>query len=98
MHFSYREDAPLIESLDLVAEPGETIAIVGPTGAGKTTLVNLLMRFYDTDDGRITVNGIDIATMPRADLRSQLGMVLQDTWLFGAASARTSLRAARRHR
>jgi ATP-binding cassette subfamily B protein len=94
VHFSYRKDAPLIESLDLLAEPGETIAIVGPTGAGKTTLVNLLMRFYDTDDGRITVNGIDITAMPRADLRGQIGMVLQDTWLFGA-SIRENIRYGR---
>ena len=81
--FSYDPERPLIESLSLVAEPGQTIAIVGPTGAGKTTLVNLLMRFYDLDSGRITVDGRDIATMPRAELRSKFGMVLQDTWLFG---------------
>jgi ATP-binding cassette subfamily B protein len=81
--FSYRPDVPLIESLSLVAEPGQTIAIVGPTGAGKTTLVNLIMRFYELDAGRITLDGQDISSMPRADLRSQIGMVLQDTWLFG---------------
>lgn len=81
--FSYRPDVPLIESLSLVAEPGRTIAIVGPTGAGKTTLVNLIMRFYELDSGRITIDGHDIASMPRADLRSRIGMVLQDTWLFG---------------
>ena len=81
--FSYRPDVPLIESLSLVAEPGRTIAIVGPTGAGKTTLVNLIMRFYELDSGRITLDGHDISTMPRADLRSKIGMVLQDTWLFG---------------
>jgi ATP-binding cassette, subfamily B, multidrug efflux pump len=67
----------------VVAEPGQTVAIVGPTGAGKTTLVNLLMRFYDLDAGRITLDGRDIAGFPRAELRSKIGMVLQDTWLFG---------------
>ena len=81
--FSYSPDQPLIADLDLVAEPGQTVAIVGPTGAGKTTLVNLLMRFYDVDGGRITVDGHDIRDLRRADLRSQMGMVLQDTWLFG---------------
>jgi hypothetical protein len=67
----------------LVAEPGQTVAIVGPTGAGKTTLVNLIMRFYELDGGRITLDGVDIADLPRSELRSQIGMVLQDTWLFG---------------
>ncbi len=81
--FRYQADRPLIHDLSLVAEPGRTVAIVGPTGAGKTTLVNLLMRFYDLDDGRITLDGRDIAEMPRRELREQLGMVLQDTWLFG---------------
>jgi ATP-binding cassette subfamily B protein len=81
--FSYLPDRPLITDLSLVAEPGETVAIVGPTGAGKTTLVNLLMRFYELDDGRITLDGRDIASMPRRDLRDATGMVLQDTWLFG---------------
>jgi len=81
--FSYDPDRPLIESLSLVAEPGQTIAIVGPTGAGKTTLVNLIMRFYELNDGRITLDGRDISTMPRDELRSKIGMVLQDTWLFG---------------
>ncbi|HXN78243.1 MAG TPA: ABC transporter ATP-binding protein [Candidatus Dormibacteraeota bacterium] len=81
--FRYRPDQPLIEDLSLVAEPGHTIAIVGPTGAGKTTLVNLIMRFYELDGGRITLDGIDITKMRRDDLRSQIGMVLQDTWLFG---------------
>ena len=73
---------PLIRDLSLVAEPGSTVAIVGPTGAGKTTLVNLIMRFYELDGGRITLDGVDIATVPRSALRANIGMVLQDTWLF----------------
>ncbi|GEA82989.1 MAG: ABC transporter ATP-binding protein/permease [Cellulomonas sp.] len=81
--FSYREDEPLIEDLSLVAEPGQTIAIVGPTGAGKTTLVNLIMRFYELDAGRITLDGVDTRSLTRDDLRRSTGMVLQDTWLFG---------------
>jgi ATP-binding cassette subfamily B protein len=81
--FSYDPATPLIESLSLVAEPGQTIAIVGPTGAGKTTLVNLIMRFYELNAGSITLDGRDIATLPRRELRSKIGMVLQDTWLFG---------------
>ncbi len=81
--FRYKPDVPLIEHLSLVAKPGQTVAIVGPTGAGKTTLVNLLMRFYDLDGGAILVDGVDIAAVPRRDVRSKLGMVLQDTWLFG---------------
>ncbi|MGY2700445.1 MULTISPECIES: ABC transporter ATP-binding protein [unclassified Nocardioides] len=80
--FRYDVDRPLITDLSLVARPGQTVAIVGPTGAGKTTLVNLVMRFYDVDAGRITLDGVDIAGMPRAALRGQIGMVLQDTWLF----------------
>jgi ATP-binding cassette subfamily B multidrug efflux pump len=80
--FSYVEDRPLINDLSLVAEPGHTVAIVGPTGAGKTTLVNLVMRFYELDGGRIRLDGTDISTMPRGELRSRIGMVLQDTWLF----------------
>jgi ATP-binding cassette subfamily B protein len=81
--FRYKEEQPLIEHLSLVARPGQTVAIVGPTGAGKTTLVNLLMRFYELDDGTIRLDGVDIAGLPRDDLRSRIGMVLQDTWLFG---------------
>ena len=81
--FSYNPDKPLIEDLSLIADPGETVAIVGPTGAGKTTLVNLIMRFYELDAGRITLDGNDISKMPRRELRSNVGMVLQDTWLFG---------------
>jgi ATP-binding cassette, subfamily B, multidrug efflux pump len=81
--FRYKADVPLIESLSLVANPGQTIAIVGPTGAGKTTLVNLLMRFYDLDSGAIRIDDVDIASVPRAEVRSRFGMVLQDTWLFG---------------
>ncbi|MGO4858149.1 ABC transporter ATP-binding protein [Arthrobacter sp. 2MCAF14] len=81
--FSYSPDKPLIQNLSLVAEPGQSVAIVGPTGAGKTTLVNLMMRFYELDAGRITLDGVDVASMSRYELRSRMGMVLQDTWLFG---------------
>ncbi|MCU1351651.1 MAG: multidrug transporter ATP-binding protein [Acidimicrobiales bacterium] len=81
--FSYDPANPLITDLSLVAEPGQTIAIVGPTGAGKTTLVNLIMRFYEIDRGTITLDGNDISRMRRSELRSNVGMVLQDTWLFG---------------
>ncbi len=80
--FSYKPEEPLITGLDLTAEPGHTVAIVGPTGAGKTTLVNLLMRFYEIDGGAITFDGIDIRDLRRNDLRAMFGMVLQDTWLF----------------
>lgn len=80
--FRYSPEKPLIDNLSLEAQPGHTIAIVGPTGAGKTTLVNLMMRFYEIDSGQITLDGVDIATMTRRDLRSSMGMVLQDTWLF----------------
>jgi ATP-binding cassette subfamily B protein len=83
--FSYNQDQPLITNLSLLAEPGTTVAIVGPTGAGKTTLVNLIMRFYEIDAGRIMLDGRDIALMPRRELRSNIGMVLQDTWLFGGS-------------
>ncbi len=82
VRFSYTPDKPLIEDLDLVVEPGQTVAIVGPTGAGKTTLVNLIMRFYELRSGRITLDGVDITSLSRHDLRSRIGMVLQDTWLF----------------
>ncbi|MFD4643419.1 ABC transporter ATP-binding protein [Lentzea sp. NPDC058436] len=81
--FSYDPDKPLIENLSLVAEPGQMIAIVGPTGAGKTTLVNLIMRFYELSGGRITLDDVDITELRRADLRAQASMVLQETWLFG---------------
>jgi ATP-binding cassette subfamily B multidrug efflux pump len=80
--FRYSPDIPLIEDLSLAVSPGETVAIVGPTGAGKTTLVNLLMRFYEVNSGKITLDGVDISSMRREDLRSKTGMVLQDTWLF----------------
>jgi ATP-binding cassette subfamily B multidrug efflux pump len=82
VHFSYDPSRPLIEDLSLVAEPGATVAIVGPTGAGKTTLVNLVMRFYELDGGVISLDGRDVAKMRRHDLRANVGMVLQDTWLF----------------
>ena len=82
VYFRYDEDRPLIEDLSFTVEPGQTVAIVGPTGAGKTTLVNLIMRFYELDSGRITIDGVDIADMRRQELRSNIGMVLQDTWLF----------------
>lgn len=85
--FGYSPRQPVIEALSLRVEPGQTVAIVGPTGAGKTTLVNLLMRFYEVDSGRILLDGIDVSTMTRHDLRSRMGMVLQDTWLFGGTIA-----------
>lgn len=85
--FRYDPDKPLIENLSLNVEPGHTVAIVGPTGAGKTTLVNLLMRFYEVTGGRIALDGVDVAKMSRDELRSGIGMVLQDTWLFGGSIA-----------
>lgn len=85
--FSYDPEKPLIEDLSLTVRPGQTVAIVGPTGAGKTTLVNLLMRFYEVADGRILLDGVDVAEMSREELRAQIGMVLQDTWLFGGTIA-----------
>ncbi|MCZ4550838.1 ABC transporter ATP-binding protein [Gordonia rubripertincta] len=83
--FRYSPDRPLIEQLSLVAKPGHMVAIVGPTGAGKTTLVNLIMRFYDLDSGTISLDGVDTSTMTRDDLRERTGMVLQDSWLFGGS-------------
>ncbi|WP_314589005.1 ABC transporter ATP-binding protein [Paenibacillus terrigena] len=80
--FGYKADEVLIEDMNIDVLPGQTIAIVGPTGAGKTTLINLLMRFYEINDGRITIDGVDIRDMKRGDLRGMFGMVLQDTWLF----------------
>ncbi|WP_318211083.1 ABC transporter ATP-binding protein [Streptomyces sp. SJL17-1] len=85
--FRYEPGKPLIEDLSLTVEPGRTVAIVGPTGAGKTTLVNLLLRFHEVTGGRITVDGVDTAAMTREELRSGIGMVLQDTWLFGGTIA-----------
>jgi ATP-binding cassette subfamily B protein len=85
--FGYEPEKPLVEDLSLTVEPGQTVAIVGPTGAGKTTLVNLLMRFYEVTGGRITLDGADISSMSREDLRAGIGMVLQDTWLFGGTIA-----------
>ncbi|MFP3389902.1 ABC transporter ATP-binding protein [Brevibacillus sp. SIMBA_040] len=80
--FGYKENEPLIQNMNIDVKPGMTVAIVGPTGAGKTTLVNLLMRFYEIGEGRITIDGTDIRELPRSELRSKFGMVLQDTWLF----------------
>jgi len=85
--FRYDPDVPLIDNLSLSVEPGRTVAIVGPTGAGKTTLVNLLMRFYELNSGQIRLDGVNIADMTREDLREQFGMVLQDAWLFGGTIA-----------
>jgi len=82
VYFSYKEDEELIKDLTIQIQPGQKVAIVGPTGAGKTTLINLLMRFYDIDRGIIKIDGVDISTMDRGALRSMFGMVLQDTWLF----------------
>jgi len=92
--FSYSEDRPLITDLSFQVEPGQTVAIVGPTGAGKTTLVNLIMRFYELSGGRILLDGQDISEMTRDDLRSRTGMVLQDPWLF-AGSIRENIRYGR---
>ncbi|PZQ90347.1 MAG: multidrug ABC transporter ATP-binding protein [Leifsonia xyli] len=92
--FSYSPEVPLIRDLSFRVEPGQTVAIVGPTGAGKTTLVNLVMRFYELDGGRILLNGQDIALLTRHDVRSRTGMVLQDPWLF-AGSIRDNIRYGR---
>ncbi|WP_434809883.1 ABC transporter ATP-binding protein [Microbacterium sp. bgisy189] len=92
--FAYSPDKPLIRDLSFRVEPGQTVAIVGPTGAGKTTLVNLLMRFYELDGGRILLDGQDIAQLTRDDVRSRTGMVLQDPWLF-AGSIRENIRYGR---
>ncbi len=83
--FRYQENVPLIEDLSIEVKAGQTVAVVGPTGAGKTTLVNLLMRFYEIDGGKITVDGVDIRDIKRTALRSIFGMVLQDTWLFNGS-------------
>ncbi|NUS58603.1 MAG: ATP-binding cassette domain-containing protein, partial [Streptomycetaceae bacterium] len=93
--FRYTLEEPLIERLSLVAERGHTVAVVGPTGAGKTTLVNLLLRFYELTGGRITIDDVDIAAMTRADLRSRIGMVLQDTWMFEGTIAENIAYGAR---
>ncbi len=85
VNFSYKEDEKLIENLNIDIKSGQNVAIVGPTGAGKTTLVNLLMRFYEINDGKITIDGKDIRALKRSDLRKMLGMVLQDTWLFNGS-------------
>ena len=94
VRFSYSPERELIRDLSLVADPGHTVAIVGPTGAGKTTLVNLVMRFYEVDGGRITIDGTDIRDLTRAQLRERTGMVLQDTWLF-KGSLRENIRYGR---
>ena len=94
VRFSYSPDAELIRDLSLRVAPGQTIAIVGPTGAGKTTLVNLLMRFYEVDSGRISLDGRDISSMTRQQVRSRTGMVLQDPWLF-AGTIRDNIRYGR---
>ncbi|WP_069812058.1 ABC transporter ATP-binding protein [Streptomyces sp. TP-A0874] len=95
LSFRYEPEKPLIEDLSLAVEPGQTVAIVGPTGAGKTTLVNLLMRFYEPTGGRLLLDGTDIASIPREQLRSRIGMVLQDTWLFGGTIAENIAYGAR---
>lgn len=87
VQFGYTPDRLLMKGVDLAVEPGQKVAIVGPTGAGKTTLINLLMRFYELSGGSIQVDGVDIRQMSRAELRDRFGMVLQDTWLFEGAIA-----------
>ena len=90
MYFSYVKEKPLIEDLNLSVKPGQRIAIVGPTGCGKTTLINLLMRFYDVDEGSIRMDAKDIRHLTRKSLRSAYGMVLQDTWLKSGRSGKIS--------
>ena len=87
VEFSYNPAQRLIEDFNLQVKPGQRVAIVGPTGCGKTTLINLLMRFYELSGGSIQVDGVDIRQMSRAELRDRFGMVLQDTWLFEGAIA-----------
>jgi ATP-binding cassette subfamily B multidrug efflux pump len=96
LSFRYLPDTPLIDDLDLEVEPGQTVAIVGPTGAGKTTLVNLLMRFYEIDQGSITIDGVDTRTMTRDGVRRLFGMVLQDAWLF-SGTIRENIAYGREH-
>jgi ATP-binding cassette, subfamily B, multidrug efflux pump len=96
VNFKYKEDVPLIEDLSLDVTPGQMVAIVGPTGAGKTTLVNLLMRFYDVNQGAIRVDGVDIRELKRGGLRRMFGMVLQDTWLF-SGTIRENIAYGREH-
>jgi len=94
VQFSYTPDKPIIKNMSLEAKPGETVALVGPTGAGKTTLVNLLTRFYEIDGGQISIDGTDIRQLKKDDLRRELGLVLQDTFLF-AASVMENIRYGR---
>src|SRR6202030_3888838 len=82
--FGYKENEVLIEDMNIHVKPGQTVAIVGPTGAGKTTLINLLMRFYEINSGKISIDGVDIRDLKRDNLRTIFGMVLQDTWLFNS--------------
>ncbi|MGV2686625.1 ATP-binding cassette domain-containing protein, partial [Clostridium perfringens] len=92
--FSYKEGVPILKDVSLTARPGETIALVGPTGAGKTTIINLLTRFYEIDSGVITIDGVDIRQLDKDNLRSKLGIVLQDAYVF-SASIRENIRYGR---